>query len=361
MSSASAEPRCPRDAHGRLVVSSHDEVVRVAHDPEGFSNAVSRHLQMPNGLDGDEHARVTRRLAVFFHPSALAKLEPMLEPIAKALVGSLGAGSFDAVADLGVVYAVRAQSAWLGWRPGVEDDLVEWVGEHRAAARSADPDAAALVAARFDEIIRALIAERRGRGLCDLTALLMSLRWDDGRRISDDEVVSVLRNWTGGDLSSLALCAAAVVHWVATNPAHRSHLAAASDDDLDAAIDEILRLDDPFVSNRRRATADAVVSGCPVRAGETIVLDWRTANRDPAAFASPDVFDPVSHAARNLVYGTGLHACPGRGLATRELRILLRAVLAAGDVELAPSEPAVREEPPLAGFRRLPVRVVPRG
>ncbi|MFH8249170.1 cytochrome P450 [Microbacterium sp. B2969] len=357
MSSTSAE--CPRDGHGRLVVSSQADATRIAHDPERFSNAVSRHLQIPNGLDGAEHARATRLLAPFFHPPALDELEPRLAQIAGTLVGTLGARPFDAVADLGVLYAVRAQSAWLGWGGVLEDDLVEWVGEHRAAGRSGNPHAAAGAAARFDDIIRVLIAERRGRKLHDLTGLLMSLRWDDGRRISDDEVVSVLRNWTGGDLSSLALCVAAVVHWVATHPGHRVHLAAADDAAMDAAIDEILRLDDPFVSSRRRATADAEVSGCPVQAGETIVLDWRAANRDPEAFADPDAFDPVGHAARNLVYGTGVHACPGRGLATRELRVLLRAVLAAGEIDLA--GPVVREEPPLAGFRALPVRVFARG
>jgi cytochrome P450 len=359
VSSASNEAPCPRDELGRLVVSSHAEVSRVAQDPATFSNAVSRHLQIPNGLDGAEHARATRLLAPFYHPPALDALEPVLAQLARDVVASLGAEPFDAVRDLGVRYSVRAQSAWLGWDPAYEGDLIRWVAEHRAAARRGDRDAASRVAARFDAIVHTLIAERRGRRPEDLTGLLMSLRWDDGRRLSDDEVVSVLRNWTGGDLSSVGLCVGTLLHWLALNPEHCGHLVAAADAELDAAIDEILRLDDPFVSNRRVATHHTVVAGCPVGAGETLVLDWRAANRDPAAFDDPDAFDPDAHAAGNLVYGTGPHACPGRGLATRELRILVRAVLAAGRIALIEEHPSVREEPPIAGFRELTVRLIP--
>ena len=68
--------RSSRDAAGRLVVRSHAAVVAVAADPQVFSNAVSRHLQIPNGLDGAEHAAARRLLDPFFSPQALAPLLP---------------------------------------------------------------------------------------------------------------------------------------------------------------------------------------------------------------------------------------------------------------------------------------------
>ena len=164
----------------------------------------------------------------------------------------------------------------------------------------------------------------------------------------------------GGHLQD-ELCAGVVVHWLATQPSRAARLIEASDAEVDATIDELLRLDDPFVSNRRVATREAVVDGCPVAVGDVIVLDWRAANRDPAAFADPDRFEPYAHAAQNLVYGTGVHACPGRGLATLELRVLLRELLAAGELELDARHPATREAPPVAGFRTVPVRLRPIG
>ena len=88
------------------------------------------------------------------------------------------------------------------------------------------------------------------------------------------------------------------------------------------------------------------------------MLDWREANRDPDAFDDPGAYDPEGHADRNLVYGTGPHVCPGRPLATLELRVLVRRLLRAGTVVHDGARPAERETAPVAGFRTVPVRVV---
>jgi cytochrome P450 len=297
----------------------------------------------------------------FLAPEAVEPLTPVLTRIAREVIAEVAGGEavFDAVQQLGARYAVRAQSAWLGWRHDLEDTLLGWVAENRAATRSRDPEWMRRVASSFDAIVASLVAERRREPRDDVTTRLMTVPGIDGRPFSDEELVSVLRNWTGGDLSSLALCAGVVVHALASHPRRTARLAAAPNPELDAAIDELLRLDDPFVSNRRVATRDVVVEGCPVAAGDVVVLDWRTANRDPAAFAAADRFEPHEHAAGNLVYGTGPHACPGRGLATLELRVLVRELLAAGTLEPDARHPATREEAPVAGFREVPVRLRP--
>ncbi|ARU53803.1 hypothetical protein CBR64_10290 [Cellulosimicrobium cellulans] len=356
-----------RDRAGRVVVRRHAEAVAAAQDPVLFSSAASAHLQVPNGLDGAEHARARRLLDPFFAPDELAWLAPVLDDLAAGLVDDVAGGPFDAV-ELGARYAVRAQSAWLGWPAELEPELLDWVAENRAATRSGDRAWTGRVAARFDRIVRGLLAARRAGATAgpepepaagpDVTARLLAQR-DDGRPAwTDEELVSILRNWTGGDLSSLALCAGVVVHWLAEHPGHQHHLRDAPDPALDAAVDEILRIDDPFVSNRRVATRDTVVAGCPVAAGEQVVLDWREANRDPDAFDDPAAYDPEGHADRNLVYGTGPHVCPGRPLATLELRVLVRRLLRAGTVVHDDARPAERETAPVAGFRTVPVRVV---
>ncbi|SER80352.1 Cytochrome P450 [Propionibacterium cyclohexanicum] len=338
MSSQSPSSPILRDASGALVIVSHDQVVAVAHDPAGFSNNVSRHLQIPNGLDGPAHTAARRLLDPFLAGERVNALEPKLAAIAEELVAEFHDGhSFDAVAELGARYSVRAQSAWLGWPAELEQTLLEWVRDHRQAARESTQGAHADVARRFDEIVSQLLQERRERPRHDVTTELVELRDEDGMALSDEQIISVLRNWTGGDLNSVALCVGVVVAWLARHREHQAQLAALAGKDppeaaqlLDHAIDEILRADDPFVSNRRRATNDTSVAGCPVASGEVVVLDWRRANRDPAVFGDPDSFDPQTHAAANLVYGTGAHACPGRTLATRELRVLTQALLGAG-------------------------------
>ncbi|KAA9085169.1 cytochrome P450 [Microbacterium radiodurans] len=336
---------------------SHADVVAAALDVSRFSNDVSRFRQVPNGLDATAHRQMVEILAPFLAPDVVDGLEPTLRAIARQLIAELAARpAFDAVGDLGVRFAVRAQSAWLGWSPEHEPALRLWVAEHRAALRSGEDHRIAATAARFDDIVRLLLDERRGCARDDLTTRLLRLRAADGDLLPEADVVSILRNWTGGDLSSLALCVGVVVHWLADDGARAARLRDAAASDLDAVIDEILRLDDPFVSNRRRALTDAVVGGCPVHAGDVVVLDWRAANTDATVFGPG--FDPHAHAAANLVYGVGPHACPGRMLATRQLRVLVQELLGAGAPQPAAGDPAVRESAPGAGWRTMPVRLV---
>jgi hypothetical protein len=213
------------------------------------------------------------------------------------------------------------------------------------------------VAEQFDEIIRSVVSPRRaanGTAADDVTTRLCRERLD-GSLLTEEELVSILRNWTGGDLGSLALCTGVIVAHVARESGLAKRLRTASDGEVEAVIDEMLRLDDPFVSNRRITT-------CPVRIGDQVIpggarvrLNWTSANRDEAIFGD-NRFDPEGNSSANLVYGIGKHACPGRLLATWELRILLQALLTSVQtIELASGQPLERELPPLGGFHRVPV------
>ena len=60
----------------------------------------------------------------------------------------------------------------------------------------------------------------------------------------------------------------------------------------------------------------------------------------------------------NLVYGVGIHACPGRPLATMELVVAVQALLqATPGIDPAPDAAPERETYPLGGWRRVPVRL----
>ncbi len=143
-------------------------------------------------------------------------------------------------------------------------------------------------------------------------------------------------------------------------PAAADQLRVAGDREFDLAVDEILRIDDPFVSNRRVATRPTQLGSQPINAGDKLLVNWTAANRDPAVFDDPDRYDPHRHAAANLVYGAGTHICPGRPLATLELRVLLRTVLAGHRVRLDPDSEPTREQPPVGGYRHVHVLLDPR-
>ncbi|MNV64279.1 Cytochrome P450-terp [compost metagenome] len=93
-------------------------------------------------------------------------------------------------------------------------------------------------------------------------------------------------------------------------------------------------------------------------AGDRVYLNWTSANRDEAVFGDPDAYRPEHNAPHNLVYGTGIHACPGRPLATMELVVAVEALLkATALIDLAPDASPERETYPLGGWRRVPVRL----
>lgn len=355
--------RCPvtRDTSGAWVLRGHAAVVAAAEDPTTFSSAVSRHLQIPNGLDGDEHDAFRPLVDSFFTPERMTDLAPRLRPVAAAAVAALPRDvEVDAVADLGAPYAVRATCTWLGWPLALEGGLLAWMRDNHAATRSGEFARTAAVADRFDEIIRRLTEARLGPDAPDDVTTELTRATVDGRLLSDEEIVSVLRNWTAGDLASMALCVGVVTRYLAEHAHVQAHVRRHAGDAaaLDRAVDEILRIDDPFVSNRRVATRDVEIGGVAVSEGDRVLLHWTDANRDPEQFGDPDAFRPDEHAPHNLVYGTGPHVCPGRPLATLELRLVLEELLAGTSV-IEPGGRPEREEPPLGGYRVAPVVLRP--
>lgn len=343
-------------------VTGHREVLAVVTDPHRFSSAVSRFLQVPNGLDGEEHRKFRELLDPYFTPERLAALEPACREVARRLVAELPRGSaVDFSADLGTRYAVQVMLAWLGWPGELEDELIGWVAGNAEATRSRELERTRAVAEHYDDIIGRVLRPRwdcRDEPPVDVTDELLRERID-GHYLTRDQLVSILRNWTGGDLGSMALCIGVIGHMVASDPQIEADFRERRSDAarFDAAIDEMLRIDDPFVANRRVATVDTEVGGCPVHKGDRVLVDWTNANVDPRTFgADPKRYAPEENGPANIVYGDGPHICPGRGLATLELRVLFEELLdATEDFSLDPATPGVRAERPLGGWAAAPV------
>ena len=356
----SLRSHCPvaHGPDGAWTLFSHADVTAAALDHTTFSNAVSGHLQVPNGLDEPAHTAFRAVVDRYFTEERITAVQPEVQRVAAALVAQSVPGPVDAV-ELGSRFAVQAQSAWLGWPAELEDGLLTWVRDNHAATQSRDRARTAEVAQRFNAIIRSLIDARREAGddaPADVTTELVRDRVE-GRELTDEEIVSILRNWTGGDLGSMALCAGVVLTYLADHADLQTRLrSGVSDRELDAVLDEILRIDDPFVTNRRITTAPVTVGGRQIAASAQVLLNWTSANRDPQAFGDPDGFDPIGNAPRNLVWGVGKHVCPGRPLATLELRVLTRVVLGSTTgIEPDPDRRRERARPPVGGLAVAPL------
>ena len=250
-------------------------------------------------------------------------------------------------------------TAWLGWPSELDDTLIAWVADNNAATRSGELERTAAVAERFDDIIRSVVQPLQDSPDDSVTSRLVS---DDsfGRRLEFEEVVSVLRNWTAGDLSSMAYCIGVVLDALIERPELQDRLAGGvSQKEFTAIADEILRADSPFVSNRRVTTCPVSLDGHDLPEGQRVRIHWTAANRDPETFADPDGFEPETNADENLVWGAGPHACPGKTLSIVELQAFTEELLAVA--ELSSAGQGEREVHPVGGWASLPVRLTARG
>ena len=156
---------------GEWVLLRHADVMAVALDDKRFSSQVSRFLQVPNGLDGAEHECFRALIDRYLSKEALTPYLPIFEKVATELMNALPKGcAINAVDDMGAVFAVRAQCAWLGWPAELEPRLLQWMRDNHSATRSKDNARMAKVAQDFDDIIRSVINPYRSKNAKSSTA-----------------------------------------------------------------------------------------------------------------------------------------------------------------------------------------------
>jgi cytochrome P450 len=85
---------------------------------------------------------------------------------------------------------------------------------------------------------------------------------------------------------------------------------------------------------------------------------WASANRDEAVFGDSDKFRLDRDPKDNLLYGRGIHVCPGAQLARLELRIMMEELLkGTSEVAPAPGHQPMLAIYPASGFSVLPLRI----
>ena len=354
--------RCPV-AHSdylNLSLFRHDDVMRVLNDHETFSSAVSSYLSVPNGMDPPEHTQYRTIIEPYFSPQRMAVFEPVCREIAATLVNGLSrGGEVEFNAQFAQDFAMNIQCAFLGWPQELRAPLLHWIRKNREATLTGDRIALDRVAVEFDTCIKGLLAQRRQSGAeapDDITTSLLRERIGD-RLLHDDEIVSVLRNWTVGELGNIAACVGILAHYLAEHPDVQERLRE-QPSLLPKAIDEILRIRAPLIANRRISTKSVKIAGREVPIGQRITLIWASANRDETVFGDPDEFRLDRDPANNLLYGSGIHVCPGAPLARLELRVGMEELLERTNwIALVPGSPLTKAVYPAAGFSALPLRI----
>lgn len=229
--------KCPvahDDYMGYSLLKNADIKYALEH-PEIFSNKVStRHIAVPNGMDAPEHTAFRAVNDKYFTPDRMQVFEPQIRQVVKSLVSKLPRNEvFDAMDGFAQLYAVRIQNVFMGWPASLEQPLIEWVEKNRRATLAGDREQMGKIALEFDGYIRALLDERRGAdAAADITAELIQdvidLPQDLGgpRTMTDEELISMIRNWTVGELSTVSACAGIILAFLAEHPQEQDRLCA---------------------------------------------------------------------------------------------------------------------------------------
>ena len=159
--------RCPV-AYSRYLhwsVFRHADVMRVLEDYETFSNAVSRHLSVPNGMDPPEHTRYRKIIEAYFGPERMQAFEPVCRDIAVRLADQLPTGGeVELISGFAQDFALRIQCAFMVWPADLHEPLRQWTNRNHQATLAGDHSATAAVALEFDGYIREQLDVRRKAG-----------------------------------------------------------------------------------------------------------------------------------------------------------------------------------------------------
>jgi cytochrome P450 len=198
------------------------------------------------------------------------------------------------------------------------------------------------------------VAHRKQHPTDDLISTLMNARDKDGQPLSDAHVQGSLRLLLIAGIDTTWSAIGASLWHLAKTPADRERLIA-EPELLPTAIEELLRAYAP-VTMAREVMKETVISGCPVKPGNMVLLSFPAANRDPAVFPDADKVLIDRKENRHAAFGLGIHRCVGSNLARMEMTVAIEEWLKRiPDFKLDPAGRVTWSEGTVRGPRQLPM------
>jgi cytochrome P450 len=317
---------------GFWVVTDYEDVLRVAQDWGTFSSAHGLTVpvapiavrNIPVEVDPPLHRVYKRLINAYFTPASVAPWEAGTRTLVTKLIDDFietGRCEF-----MGAFARPLPAQAFFEFAIGAPADQVERVA-YMASKSSVpnDPEAAECWQGLSDWITQFLDDRRSQPRRGDVVDGVLGAEIE-GRPITQAEVVGTVQLLILGGLETTAGAFGMMMARLANDPGLTARLAG-HPELLPEAVEELLRLDPPFIAITRTATRDVELGDKQIKEGDKVIIYWASANRDTSEFSEPDVFSLERSSNRHLAFGAGPHRCAGSNLARMNLRVGLTELL----------------------------------
>lgn len=340
----------------------YDDIHAALHDTELFSSSTVQYLgnssqrMVPEELDPPEHTKFRQLLSRPLSPGNVLKLEDEVRARCTSLIDEIASrGKCDYVHDFALRFPTRMFCSIMGLPVEHTDELVALAQTVLHLPSEEDPTMETRGGAVLE--IVGHLAEgfdaRRQHPEDDLMSQLVAARIDEEPMSDEDRFAMGFLLFLAG-LDTVANVLAYSTRHLAEDPSLRVALTE-DPSRWPIAIEELLRLYS-IASTSRVVTRDTVFAGCPMKAGDRVVLPTAAAGRDPDQFDRADDLVVGRAPNRHLAFGAGPHRCVGAHLARLELRVAMEEWHRRIPIyELAPGAMITEHVGAVAGMDSLPL------
>nr|WP_254715870.1 cytochrome P450 [Actinomadura sp. J1-007] len=247
--------------------------------------------------EAPEHARLRGLVSPAFSARRAAGFRPRVEPLVDALLDRLPDHAENGTVDLLPHFARPLPMDVICEMVGIpEADRERWRAYGATVASGAGQGFAEAIPGIMDGA-RAAIAHRRADPDGGLLSTLIRVRAEDGDRLDDAELVTLVWHLVLAGQTPTNLIANAVGALLE----HPAQLAALRADPglMPRAVEELIRYCGPvLLTIPRYAREDVELCGVPVAKGEAVTAAVAATNRDPRVFDDPERLDVTRARAR---------------------------------------------------------------
>lgn len=308
----------------------------------------------PISADPPLHTWTRRLVLPTMSPARVAEYEVFTRALCRRLVDDIfAAGGGDAAVQYAQQIPVRVIGHILGVPESMSATFTDWVRDVLEFAH--DPERRRRGVLGIIGYLQGAIAERQADPKDDfITELLQSEH--DGEPIGLPVVMGMCALLLIAGIDTTWSSIGSTMWHLATHPEDRRRLIA-EPELMPTAIEEFLRAYAP-VTMARRLIEDKEYKGCPMKAGERVLMNFPAANRDPEVFPDPNIVILDRQQNRHLAFGAGIHRCAGSNLARMELRVAVEEWLARiPEFALTDASAVTWAGGQVRGPRSIPVRV----